>query len=496
MTSEILVFIKNNLWVLVVFWVAMWFAKSPFHYAVRALSKIIHNAMRLTAASMLKAEQKLSERNREVLMADGLEQAERMLERKFERIGTAVEKDLEKYPPLHRKMSEVIAKMDDDYNKATDFPPSLPDWINIIEGIANIKHSGDSLVTNMLGEIHESLKEQHDQVLADYRDSIRKRHGILSKMLPAWRKVQKCLGRVETSISNLNIRAKGIDRFVEDYEQVRAKTDQAARRVSSSSLTQFFIAGFAMAIAVGGAIINFNLIALPMSEMVGGASHIGAFRTSDVAGMVIILVELSMGLFLMESLRITRLFPIIGSMDDRKRIWMVWCSLTILTILAGVESSLAFMRDRIAADIEALRQTLAGAEMTKQAASKIPMIGQMVMGFVFPFALAFVAIPLESFIKASRSMLGVITVGLLRVSAFLLRLIGNIAYHLGTFIMRVYDLLIFPRLIFEGYMAGKKQGLKGIFSQSPKEDSSQNEEEKMTGAEKGEQNEAKEVVQA
>ena len=43
----------------------------------------------------------------------------------------------------------------------------------------------------------------------------------------------------------------------------------------SSSLTQFFIAGLALAIAVGGAVINFNLIALPMSEMVGGGSYIG-----------------------------------------------------------------------------------------------------------------------------------------------------------------------------------------------------------------------------
>ena len=48
-----------------------------------------------------------------------------------------------------------------------------------------------------------------------------------------------------------------------------------------------------------------------MSEMFGGADYIGPYKTSDVAGLVIILIELTMGLFLLESLRITRLFSAI-----------------------------------------------------------------------------------------------------------------------------------------------------------------------------------------
>ncbi len=40
-------------------------------------------------------------------------------------------------------------------------------------------------------------------------------------------------------------------------------------------------------------------------------------KTSDIAALVIILIEIAMGLFLLESLRITRLFPIISSMDDQ-----------------------------------------------------------------------------------------------------------------------------------------------------------------------------------
>jgi hypothetical protein len=204
---------------------------------------------------------------------------------------------------------------------------------------------------------------------------------------------------------------------MDEYEEIRQQTDKAARMLSSSSMTQFFIAGLVLLIAIGGAMINFNLIALPMSEMVGGASYIGPYKTSDVAGLVIILIELTMGLFLMESLRITRLFPII---------------------------------------MEALRQTLAGVEQEGVAASMIPMIGQMVMGFILPFALAFVAIPLESFISSSRTVLGVLAAGFLRITAFVLRLLGNVGYYLGRFIVNMYDLVIFPTIWLEGVIVGAK----------------------------------------
>ena len=180
-------------------------------------------------------------------------------------------------------------------------------------------------------------------------------------MMPYWRKLAETIEDVGKTITGLHERAASSTGGWSIRGHHRRQRWAELRRLSSSSLTQFFIAGLVMLIAIGGAVINFNLIALPMSEMVGGGSYIGPFKTSNVAGLVIILVEASMGLFLMESLRITRLFPIIGQMDDRMRRRMIGFRFSILLVLAGVESALAFMRDQIAADTEALRQTLAGA---------------------------------------------------------------------------------------------------------------------------------------
>jgi len=438
---------------------ACYFARNPFHRAMESLGRIIHSSMRITAASVLSAEKRLVHRNREVLMAAGMEHAERMVEREFDRISTAVTRDLEGYPNVHRRLSEVITRLDEDYSHSTDDPPALPNWLPIIDSIARIKHSGNSMVGNMLAEINRTLTEQHKTAIADYRKSTASRHTILNKMVPSWRTVQKSLMEIYKSVTSIKERAKTIDRYMDDYEQMCANTDKAARTLSTSALTQFFIAGLVLLIAIGGAIINFNLIALPMSEMVGGASYIGPFKTSDVAGLVIILIELTMGLFLLESLRITRLFPIIGSMDDKMRRRMIIITLSLLAILAGVESALAFMRDRIAHDMEALRQTLAGVEQTGLTTSLIPTIGQMVMGFILPFALSFVAIPLESFVSSSRTVLGAASAWMLRMTAFLLRLLGNLGYYAAQFIVNVYDLMIFPSIWLEGVIVdsiGKK----------------------------------------
>jgi hypothetical protein len=202
-------------------------------------------------------------------------------------------------------------------------------------------------------------------------------------------------------------------------------------------------------IALLGGFINFQLIALPMSEMVGATSRLGSMQTSDVAALVIILVEITMGLFLMESLRITRLFPVIGRLDRRTRIHMAWATFALLFVLAGIESSLAYMRDMLAADRIALTQTLAGGAVQRPEFMWIPSLGQMVMGFILPFALTFVAIPLESFIHAGRMVGGQIAAGLLRMLAFGVHLVGFAADHVGKWLKNLYDVVIFLPLKLE-----------------------------------------------
>ena len=197
--------------------------------------------------------------------------------------------------------------------------------------------------------------------------------------------------------------------------------------------------------------INFHLIARPMAEMVGGNSFIGTWKIADIAALVIILVEVSMGLFLMESLRITRLFPVIGALPDKWRVIMIWITLGLLTALASVEAGLAYMREILLQDelaTTALLRGEHGAGFGNQFVW-ITTAAQMGMGFILPYALTFVAIPLESFVHALRTVLGMLLAGGLRGLAVALRLAGDGCRYLGRLLVELYDLMIFLPLWLE-----------------------------------------------
>ena len=232
---------------------------------------------------------------------------------------------------------------------------------------------------------------------------------------------------------------------MQEYEDIVRGENRAVAILSSSSLVYFFVSLLVLAVAVGGATINFSLIARPMAEMVGGTSLIGGFRTADIAALVIIMVEISMGLFLMESLRITRLFPVIGALPDKIRVRMVWITFSILFLLASVEAGLAFMREVLLQDELATSAILRGdtATIATNEYMWITTVAQMGMGFILPFALTFVAIPLETFVHSLRTVVGLIGIGVLRATSLALRLLGSASRNVCVILAQLYDLPLF-----------------------------------------------------
>lgn len=481
--SEILFIWSDSLAVSGVIWsvimmLLVYLAREPMHQLIDSFFAGAKQAFQQAADAVLGSGQKLAERNKEVLVAAGLEASERLIEREFSRIDTAVHRDLAEYPTLHRKISDVVTRIDEDYKHSSEVPPEAPGWGKAIEAVANIQAAkGDPMVGQVLQSIHSSMEKSHSHVLDEYRKSSRTRHMLLKKMRPFWRRMDGDIKQVNENVTGLLERSHVIDQKMEEYENIVAKTDGAVRTLSSSSLTQFFIAGFVLAIAIGGAAINFNLIARPMQEMVGGAAMLMGYKTANIAALVIILVEVAMGLFLMESLRITRLFPVIGSMRDEMRVRMIWITFTILLILASVEAGLAYMREILSQDDAALRASLieGGSAVAQVSQRWITTAAQMGMGFILPFALVFVAIPLESFIQSSRTVLGMCGVGLLRGIAFVLAVLASGSHHAGKTLVSIYDLLIFFPLWIEGLVkkrsgAGKeKKGFSPFGSKTAEE---------------------------
>ena len=459
-TLEILEIVPEHPAISAVVWlliatVLLYIARVPVHRVLLALSTIIRSTLRMAGRSVTLASERLIDRNREVLLAAGREVAERVVEREFERIDATVQHDLAHYPSLQRDLHEALTRLNNDYEAGKEVPPAPPGWIKAVESVVKLPSAGDPMVANVLNEICESVKKAQNRAIEEYRKDSHQRHVLLRRMLPQWRRVQHTLSQVDKTVGSLLDRAKSIDRHMDDYRAIVARSDRAVRMLSSSAVTQFFISSLVLVIAMGGALINFQLIAYPLSDMVGGNSylHFGltAFKTADVAALVIILLEVALGLFLMESLRITRLFPIIGALDDRIRTRMAWAFFVVLLVLACAEAGLAYARDLLALDDAAVVGLLVEDEAAAQAGDGrwIATAAQMAMGFILPFALTFVAIPLESFVHSARTVVGILAVAVLRGLAFALRVLGNIAYFGGRMLIHLYDLMIFIPLWIE-----------------------------------------------
>jgi hypothetical protein len=441
---------------LVLAFVAMVFlyaARKPMHGLIRSTGHAIGGPLRVGARWLLAAASEMNQRNKAVLLAHGRQEVGQRIEREFERVAIMVTRDLQGYPTLQRKLLDEITRIEEDYKKCGEVPPPPPDWVEAVTSIAKVKTGGGEMVESILEEIKRSVNRIHDKAIAEYRRSYESRHKILDGFMPFWRSVDKTLTQVDKKLTGLEDSAKSVDVQMAKYEQINAKTDKAEHALTVSAFTQFAIASFVMAIAMGGAFINFKLIALPMSEMVGAGDYIASsLRTSDVAALVIILVEVSMGLFLMETLRITHLFPVIANLNDRTRRRMMWIALSLLVTLAGVEAALALMRDMLIADKQALVQSLATVQHAPPPdgwVGKIPTAGQMLLGFILPFALTFVAIPLESLIHSARTVGGALSVTLVRTFAFILRVLGNLARHLSRVLISLYDVVIVLPLLLE-----------------------------------------------
>ena len=431
---------------------ALYLARGTAHQAIHALAMALAHGFRLASHAVACAEKRLAARNRDVLLAAGREAKERIVEREFVRVGDTVRKDLASYPDMHRRLSEAILRIEEDQEKAVEVPPEAPGWAKAVEVVAQLDTRNTGV--DILSDIHKSMVKAHDEAMDDYRKASAERHSLLRKMMPDWRRIQDTLERVNKSVTSVLERSVTIDRHMEEYDSIVRGEDRAATILSSSSVVYFFVSALVLAVATAGAAINFTLIARPMAEMVGGTSFIGAFRTADIAALVIIMVEISMGLFLMESLRITRLFPVISALSDKMRVRMIFITFAILLLMASIEAGLAYMREVLLQDELATNSLLRGdtTSLVNQHLW-ITTAAQMGMGFILPFALVFVAIPLETFVHSLRTVMGLFAIGLLRVLALLLRILGNGARHLGTLTQQLYDLLLFVPLWIETRMA-------------------------------------------
>jgi hypothetical protein len=253
---------------------------------------------------------------------------------------------------------------------------------------------------------------------------------------------------------------------MEQYESVRNGGEDSIDMLSARATKLFIFSVLVIAVAGFGAFINFQLISLPMSELVPAGSRVLGMQVSDISALVVVALEVVLGIFLMEALGITGIFPQIAGMMTGKRRILLWASLLGLLFLGSVEAALAVLREHIAETNAATTQALAGQaiEAVSGGNSSITVIGQATLGFILPWILAMVAVPLEMLIESGQHVLNKLLILFITLLGYVVGLLGHIVGTLMKTIIHVYDAYIIIPLQIGNLVKGKSsdEELEGV----------------------------------
>ncbi|TCS40800.1 hypothetical protein [Reinekea marinisedimentorum] len=427
----------------------LYFARNPMRASLYKASRLLISVLRLQSRALSRVIGSVRQRNRETLLELGQQQIERKLERDFHHVNEIVANDLSSYPALQQNISQLITGLEEDYHKSAETPPVSPDWIEAIDAIVNLKEAqkGNANIAKVLSELCTSLEAQQKKTLETYRSGVSTRHKLLHAMMPHWRKLNNTVERVGGLLKNLTIKANEIDQSMTRYREIQSGSEKAERMLQVSSFNGLIKSVVILACLAAGAFLNYHLISTPLSQLPSAGGTIGTYSAAQVYSVTIVLMELVAGLFLLEALHITHMFPAFGALEERKRQYLVRASFGFILLFAVAGGALAYLGTQENADSVALLFALTGTEPQSLSAGfairqAIPQAAQMVLAVFLPFVLMFAAIPFESLVDSSRVILGILVVQVLNILLLVLRLLAAVVRYGCDIILSLYDVIV------------------------------------------------------
>jgi hypothetical protein len=426
-------------------------ARKPAHRALRALGRLLARQGRLLARRARHGAAESRRRARLALLQLARENLGRAMNRQLERLGTTVRQDLASFPHLHRQVHEQLTRIDEDYRNTIEAPPRPPEWLDAIEAVARLPGRDDPAVGRMLEDLHGTLDRACHESLVAYRTASRRRHRVLRRMQPLWRRMDNSLEHLQRAMNRLHARADRLDDQLHRYSEVLAARPSVVRRLAASLTIRTLLSLLVLTGIGAAAIVDFHLIQRPLATIGAGAGSIAGLPFSAaVSGVVLILLVLGGALFL-ETTRVTHLFPEMAWTEDRLRRGLgVGAGLMVAALLITT-AGLAWSRDYLIALDRATEMVLLEgvAPLPPMAFHWIPAVVQSLLALALGLTISAAALPLENLFRQLRVLGITLLAGLLALVAVLSQWFAVTAAGLIRLLIAVYDVIIFLPLAAE-----------------------------------------------
>src|SRR5690625_1859842 len=128
------------------------------HQLLRSTGRAFYTSLRLVATSIRQLEQRVQQRNRDVLLAMGRDAAEQSIERELQRINTLVHRALSQYRSWPRTLADTLQPTPDDCHPARGDVRLPRAWSEVMDTMSALPTSGDPAVVTVLENIQAAVE--------------------------------------------------------------------------------------------------------------------------------------------------------------------------------------------------------------------------------------------------------------------------------------------------------------------------------------------------
>lgn len=310
-------------------------------------------------------------------------------------------------------------------------------WIGFGAASANARHA----------RLSAGMKEAELQPRLP--DDMRDVHRLIDRKGPDDPKAHDALQRLRAHITE---HRQVIQSYGVQLQAIQTAPACKVKLGHSTGIGLAFAIVLILAVGIAGW-LNFALLERPMAEVVGDSYRILGVPIYRLAALAIIVLEVAVGIVLLEALGVTTMFPQFERLEQKKgqRLAIIIVMTTALVVLALIEAALALTRDEISRLERELLGSLAGTAPSEvgEAAGAMARYAQAAFGLIIPFALAFLGFAIEALIRNGRVVLQLFLGFILEFLSFAVRLLRFLVEGLLAVALAAYDLVIFLPLVVE-----------------------------------------------
>lgn len=420
------VYVSIVLWITVAVFliITMFFIRESAQQLILQISYLLKRQLRLMSKWCESAYKSLQKRNFQVTKALEEELLQRRIERDFLAVEGMVVKDLSHYQSLAADIMLFKSDIDADYSRSGEVPPPQPDWLAALESVSELEKSGDrsKAMVKILADMRKTVEQHHKEVMREYRWTVGRRHKVLAGLQPQLRKLSKLFSNIDNKAETLSMRLKRVDQHMSHYEQLLKSNNHGFR---SSLFVRFFFASLFLSVSIVAAVCAAAILSPSISSLFDG-KVLGLPLAQVLAALMVSMLVVATAL-ITESLRITRMFPLLMASTRRGRRVLTGTGVVLLCTIFGTAMSLA-------------TQGMLYADFMQMGASQI-ITGLVLCALLLAAAAG--TLSLEYVVTTARPIFGTFAQLSLQVTAFMMRALSSLAGILGKIIVLVYDVIIF-----------------------------------------------------